>query len=106
MGAATRTHGCGVKGGERKLFERGLRSGGYRRGSRRAKLHFGGVWLKSNEELSSNFCGEMTDRYQRQINFEAYEIGHSKICHAGSWTTGKQRVEAEATKKDRKRDIF
>ena len=71
-----------------------------------AKLYFGGVWLKSNEELSSNFCGEMTDRYYRQINFETYEIGRREICHAGSWATGKQRVEAEATKKDRKRDIF
>ena len=75
MGAATRTHGCGVKGADRKLFERGLRSGEYRRGSRRAKFHFGGVWLKSNEEfttetkfgmdelMSSNFCEEMADRY-------------------------------------------
>ena len=75
MGAAKRTDGCGVKGGERKLFERGLRSGGYRRGSRRTKFYFGGVWLKSNEEfttemkfgmdelMSSKFCGEMTDRY-------------------------------------------
>ena len=83
-----------------------------------AKLHCGGVWLKSNEEfttemkfgmdelMSSNFCGEMTDRFYRQINFETYEIGRRKICHAGSWSTGKQRVEAEATKKDRKRDIF
>ena len=74
MGAATRTHGCVVKGADRKLFERGLRSGEYRRGSRRAKLHFGGVWLKSNEEFTtemkfgmddlmfSNFYGEMVDR--------------------------------------------
>ena len=83
-----------------------------------AKLHFGGVWFKSNEEFTteikfgmdelmfSNFCGKMTDLYSRQINFEANEIGRRKICYAGSWTTGKQRVEAEATKKDRKRDIF
>ena len=83
-----------------------------------AKLQFGDVWLKSNEEFTtemkfgmddlmfSNFDGEIADRYYRQIDFEAYEIGRGKICDAGSWTTGKQRVEAEATKKDRKRYIF
>lgn len=48
----------------------------------------------------------MADRDYRLIDFEAYEIGRGEICYAGSWTTGKQRVEAEATKKDRKRDIF
>ncbi len=61
-----------------------------------ATLHFGGVWLKSNEGFDtamqfgmselmfSNRYGEMADRGYRLIDFEAYEA-NGKVAYAAIW---------------------
>ncbi len=61
-----------------------------------ATLSFGGVWLKSNENFTtemkfgmndlmfSNLYGEMADRDYRLIDFEAYE-SNGKIAYAAIW---------------------
>ena len=61
-----------------------------------ATLRFGGVWLNSNEEFTtemkfgmkdlmfSNFYGEMADRDYRLIDLEAYET-NGKTRYAAIW---------------------
>jgi hypothetical protein len=82
------------------------------------QLNFACEWVSLDEKQASHFAYHMMadEFYQknaalsndgyRLTDIEAYEIGRGEVRYAGSWTTGKQRVEAEATKKDRKRDIF
>jgi|GEM_PF-886779 hypothetical protein len=71
-----------------------------------ATLHFGGVWLKSNEGFEtvmqygmsdlmfSNRYGEMADRGFRLIDFEAYEA-NGKTAYAAIW---KPKQEGETVR--------
>ena len=71
-----------------------------------ATLHFGGVWLKSNEGFEtqlffgmselmfSNRYGELADRGYRLIDFEAYEA-NGKTAYAAIW---KPKLEGESTR--------
>lgn len=82
------------------------------------ELNFACEWVTLEETQQSQFAYHMMadEFYQknaaltndgfRLTDIEAYEIGRGEIRYAGSWTSGKQRVEAEPTKKNRKRDIF
>ncbi len=82
------------------------------------QLNFACEWVSLDKEQESQFAYHMMadEFYQknaalandgfRLTDIEAYEIGRGEIRYAGSWTSGKQRVEAEPTKKNRKRDIF
>lgn len=69
-----------------------------------ASLNFGGVWLKSNEDFTtemkfgmddlmfSNLYGEMADRDYRLIDFEAYEA-NGKTIYAAIWKPkGKEKA--------------
>ncbi len=82
------------------------------------QLNFACEWVTLEETQQSQFAYHMMadEFYQknaaltndgfRLTDIEAYEVGRGEIRYAGSWTSGKQRVEAEPTKKNRKRDIF
>ncbi len=81
-------------------------------------LKFACEWVTLEETQKSQFAYHMMadEFYQknaaltndgfRLTDIEAYEVGRGEIRYAGSWTSGKKRVEAEPTKKTRKRDIF
>ncbi len=82
------------------------------------KLNFACEWVSLEETQQSEFAYHMMadEFYQknaaltndgfRLTDIEAYEVGRGEIRYAGSWTSGKKRVEAAPTKKNRKRDIF
>lgn len=82
------------------------------------KLNFACEWVSLEETQEAQFaCHMMADEFYqknalmmvegfRLTDIEAYDIGRGELRYAGSWTSAEQRVEAEPSKKNRKRDIF
>lgn len=82
------------------------------------RLKFACGWVSLEDSQKTDFAYHMMadEFYQRNANMmmkgfrltelETYEIGRGELRYAGSWTAGKDRVEAEPIASLRKRNIF